>query len=145
MIRKLSLLMLTLALAGTLALAQQSPDTTQPADAAQQPADTMQQPADTTQPVDAQQEAGQPGDLQAEIDAALHNEASLAGSQISVNVTADSVELSGSVQNEEQRAKAREVVSSIAGDRKIVDNLTVSGEGEAAPQEAPPQYDQPQE
>jgi len=67
--------------------------------------------------------------LQSQIETALRNEPTLSNSSINVNVTADKIELSGSVPSGKDRQTAKRIAQSFAGNRKVVDNITVSGQG----------------
>jgi hypothetical protein len=50
-------------------------------------------------------------------------------SGVMVNVTDTSIELSGTVPSSKDRTTAKRIVQSYAGNRKVTDNLTVSGSG----------------
>jgi len=65
-------------------------------------------------------------DLQSKIENDLRNEPSLVNSNISVNVTATNVVLSGSVPTEVGKEKAREIAQRQAGNLIVINNLTVA-------------------
>jgi osmotically-inducible protein OsmY len=75
--------------------------------------------------------------LQSQIETALRNEPTLSNSNVNVNVTADTIELSGSVLTGKDRQTAKRIAQSFAGNRKVVDHITVSGQGSST--EKPPQ------
>jgi len=68
-------------------------------------------------------------DLQPQIESALKSEPTLAGSNVIVVVTGDTIELSGSVPTGKEKQTARRIASSFAGNRKVVDRITVTGRG----------------
>lgn len=68
-------------------------------------------------------------DMQSHIQQALHNEPTLANDNIMVNVTDDTIELSGTVATGKDRQTARRIAQSFAGNKKVVDRLTVTGRG----------------
>ena len=51
-----------------------------------------------------------------------------------MNVTDDSIELNGTAPSAKDRDEAKRIAQSFAGNRKVVDNLKVSGSGGAADQ-----------
>lgn len=67
--------------------------------------------------------------LKTQIETALHQEPTLSNDHINVNLTADQIELSGTVANGKGRQTAKRIAESFAGNRKVVDHLTVTGEG----------------
>ncbi len=71
-------------------------------------------------------------DLQSEIEKALQNEPSLANDHISANVSADTIQLSGTVATGKERQTALRIAQSYAGNHRVVDRLTVTGRGEGA-------------
>ncbi len=75
--------------------------------------------------------AASSSDLQAQIQKALQDQ-NLNG--INVNVTDSTIELSGSAATGKDRREAMQIAQSYAGNRKVVDNITVSGRGYGADQ-----------
>lgn len=67
--------------------------------------------------------------LQTQIDAALKKEPTLANSNVIVNVTDSTVALSGSVATGKEKQTAKRIAQSFAGNRKVEDRITVSGQG----------------
>jgi len=84
-------------------------------------------------------------DLQPQIQRALQSEPTLSSSSVTVTVTGDTIELSGSVPTGKEKQTAKRIAQSFAGNRKVVDRITVTGRGvqNAAPpagnNAAPPQ------
>lgn len=72
-------------------------------------------------------------DLQSAIQKALHNEPTLANDKISVSVSANTIELSGSVANGREFTTAARIARSYAGSKWLVNHLQV---GRPAAQEA---------
>ena len=64
-------------------------------------------------------------ELQSKIDGALKNEPTLSSSSVSVHVTADTIELSGSVPTSKDKTTAQRIAQSFAGNRKVVDKVTI--------------------
>jgi hyperosmotically inducible periplasmic protein len=62
-----------------------------------------------------------------DIQTAFTNEPTLSSSNVTVDATADTITLSGSAPSEKDRDEARRIAQSFAGNRKIVDNISVSG------------------
>jgi osmotically-inducible protein OsmY len=52
-------------------------------------------------------------------------------SGVVINVTADTIELTGTVPTGKDKQTAKRIASSFAGNRRVVDRLTVTGRGEA--------------
>jgi osmotically-inducible protein OsmY len=71
--------------------------------------------------------------LQKQIDAALKKEPTLANSNVNVMVTDTTVELSGSVSSGKEKQTAKRIAQSFAGNRRVVDRVTVTGRGANAP------------
>jgi osmotically-inducible protein OsmY len=65
--------------------------------------------------------------VRSDIQTAFRNEPTLTSSNISVNVTDDTVELNGSAPSAKDRDEAKRIAQSFAGNRRIVDNLQVGG------------------
>jgi len=64
-----------------------------------------------------------------DIQTAFRNEPTLTSSGVSVDVSSDTVTLSGSVPSQKDRDEAKRIAQSFAGSRKVVDNVKVSGMG----------------
>jgi len=79
-------------------------------------------------------------DLQSKIQKAITSEPTLASANVMVNVTADKIELSGTVPSGKDKQTAKRIAESYAGNRKVVDHMTVSGMGNTA---APPNSSNP--
>jgi hypothetical protein len=75
--------------------------------------------------------AGQltPEQLHERIEAALHSEPTLSGSNLTVNVSDDAIDLSGTVNSSKERLTARRIVQSFAGNRRVRERVTVAGGG----------------
>ena len=84
------------------------------------------------------------GDLQGRIDNAIKAEPTLTGSNVVVNVTGDTIELSGSVPTGKEKQTADRIASSFAGNHKVVDRITVTGRGNAVSPTSNPQGTTPQ-
>lgn len=65
--------------------------------------------------------------VQKDIQTAFSNEPTLSSSSIQVAATSDTITLSGTAASEKDRAEARRIAQSFAGNRKVVDNISVSG------------------
>jgi len=70
--------------------------------------------------------------LQVKIGSALKSEPTLSTSNVLVNVSGDTIELSGSVPSGKEKITARRIAQSFAGNRKVVDRITVTGRGNGA-------------
>jgi hypothetical protein len=57
----------------------------------------------------------------------------LSSSNVNVNVTDSTIELSGTVATGKEKQTAERIAQSYAGNRKIVDRITVTGNGNASP------------
>jgi hypothetical protein len=79
------------------------------------------------------QSSGSSDQVRSDIQTAFRNEPTLTSSNISVNVTDDTVELNGSAPSSKDRDEAKRIAQSFAGNRRVVDNLQVGG-GSAADQ-----------
>jgi osmotically-inducible protein OsmY len=76
----------------------------------------------------AQTSAGSSDDqLQQQIQAALKNEPTLANDNINVSISASSIELSGTAATGKEKQTAKRIAESYAGNRKVVDHITVGG------------------
>ena len=106
---------------------------------AQTPGDSADQskssPAAHTVPVNSaaseNPQLGQQNDsaLQSQIENALRNEPALNSSHVTVNVTAESIDLSGTVGSTKDKLAAERIAQSFDGNRKLNDNLMVTGHG----------------
>jgi hypothetical protein len=65
--------------------------------------------------------------LQNQIQTALKNEPTLANDNISVNVTDNAIDLSGTAASRKERMTARRIALSYANNRKVQDHITVAG------------------
>lgn len=75
--------------------------------------------------------------LKGQLESAYQAEPTLTGSNIQVNVSDTTVELSGSVPTGKEKITAKRIAQSYAGNRKVVDKMTISGRGNAAPNPGP--------
>ena len=93
----------------------------------QSPSSTSVGSAGTPQPPspDASSNAG----LQSRIDDALRNEPTLGASHVVSNVTDTGIELSGTVGSTKDKQTAERIASSFDGNRKLTDNIAVTGAG----------------
>ncbi len=69
--------------------------------------------------------------LKGQLESAYQAEPTLTGSNIQVNVTDTSVELTGSVPTGKEKITAKRIAQSYAGNRKVIDHMTVAGRGTA--------------
>jgi hypothetical protein len=78
--------------------------------------------------------------LKGQLDQAYQSEPTLAGSSIQVDVTDSAIQLTGSVPTGKEKTTAKRIAQSYAGNRKVVEKLTVSGRGNpsGAPAQNPP-------
>ncbi len=67
--------------------------------------------------------------LQSQIENALRNEPALSSSHIAVNVTAESISLSGTVGSGKDKQTAERIAQSFDGNRKMNDTLAITGHG----------------
>lgn len=75
--------------------------------------------------------AAEIAELQKRINATLRNEPMLGGSNVIVHVTADSIELSGTLPAGKEKQTAKRIAQSFAGNRRVVDRIIVTGRGAA--------------
>jgi hypothetical protein len=75
--------------------------------------------------------SGSSDQVKNDIQTALRNEPTLSSSNVSVNVTDDSIELNGSAPSAKDRDEAKRIAQSFAGNRRVVDNIKVVGAGSA--------------
>ena len=73
------------------------------------------------------QAAGSSDQVKSDIQTALRNEPTLTSSSITVDVTDDSIQLNGSASSAKERDEAKRIAQSFAGNRRVVDNVKVSG------------------
>jgi osmotically-inducible protein OsmY len=78
--------------------------------------------------------------LKGQLDQAYQSEPTLVGSSIQVDVTDSAIQLTGSVPTGKEKTTAKRIAQSYAGNRKVVEKLTVSGRGNTsgAPAQNPP-------
>jgi hypothetical protein len=96
---------------------------------------TQQRPQPTTLPSnEASQSAGalspvQPNaaELRKRIESALRREPSLSNTNIMLNITDDSIDITGSANSPKERLTARRIVQSFAGNRKVRERISVAG------------------
>jgi BON domain-containing protein len=103
-----------------------APDQTQPANP-----DKSQQPStpdkDTSKvPQSDQPAAASSTDVESNIQQAIKNDPSLAGSNIQVKVTNKEVDLSGTVNSDQDKQNAEQIAKTNAGPRKVKNHLKVS-------------------
>jgi Flp pilus assembly secretin CpaC len=68
-----------------------------------------------------------------DIQTAFRNEPTLTSSGVTVDVSSDTITLNGSVPSQKDRDEAKRIAQSFAGNRKVVDNVKVSGMGSSSP------------
>jgi hypothetical protein len=71
--------------------------------------------------------SGSSDQIKNDIQTAFRNEPTLTSSSVAVNVTDDSIELSGSAPSAKDRDEAKRIAQSFAGNRRVVDNIKVAG------------------
>ncbi len=130
---------------GTAAGQTQPPAGAQPgaAGAVGSQAGTAATPPQSAQPAPgtAAQGAGVgPDHLQADIQGALQREPTLSACNLTTNVTSDSVELAGTCPTAQEKQTAVRLAQSFAGNRRVVDRITLGGgtQGQGAGQPTPP-------
>ncbi len=69
--------------------------------------------------------------LKGQLESAFQAEPTLTGSNIQVNVTDTSVELTGTVPTGKEKVTAKRIAQSYSANRKVIDHMTVSGRGNA--------------
>jgi osmotically-inducible protein OsmY len=72
-------------------------------------------------------------DLQSRINQAISSDPSLNGASISANVTDSTIELTGNVPNKQARNAAKRIAKQNAGERKVVDHLTIGSTSSTPP------------
>lgn len=73
--------------------------------------------------------SGDSAALQTTIQDKLKNEPLLSSSNVNANVTDSTIELSGTVATGKEKQTAVRIAQSYAGNRKVVDRITVTGKG----------------
>ncbi|HEY6253858.1 MAG TPA: BON domain-containing protein [Candidatus Angelobacter sp.] len=71
------------------------------------------------------------GELQGQIQNALKNEPTLANDNVNVSVSDNEIDLSGTVATSKERLTAKRIAQSFAGNRKVKEHLTMSGQDNA--------------
>jgi hypothetical protein len=66
-------------------------------------------------------------ELQAKIESALHSEPTLSGSNLTVNVTDDTIIVTGTVASGKDRTTASRIVQSFGENRKVKEKINVTG------------------
>jgi hypothetical protein len=71
----------------------------------------------------------QPGadELRAKIEAALRREPSLSNTNISLNISDDTIDITGNANSPKERLAARRIVQSFAGNRRVRERISVAG------------------
>ena len=116
-----------LALAGSFVIAQNMPRQKDPQQSTAP--QTQQQPSTADQDKAA---TASTGDAQSDIQAALQKDPTLAGSNINVQVSGKTVQLSGTVPSKEAKADAEQIAKSHASGMTVKNHLKVAG-GNPAP------------
>lgn len=75
--------------------------------------------------------AAETSSLQTEINNALQQDPTLANNNLHANVTDSQIELTGSVRSGREKQAARRIAQSYAGNRRVVDHITVVRRGES--------------
>ena len=83
----------------------------------------------TATPAAPSPEANDNAGLQSRINDALRNEPTLGASHVVANVTDSSIELAGTVGSTKDKQTAERIASSFDGNRKLTDNISVTGAG----------------
>lgn len=129
--KRVFLLLATLALGTSLAAGQTSTNTAQQTSPEQQKTGAEPKGQSPTVP---QGEAPLPSSnvsdsssLQQQLDQAYQSEPSLNGSKINVAVSDSQVQLTGSVPTNKDKITAERIAKSYAGNRKVVDKVSVGG------------------
>jgi hypothetical protein len=83
-------------------------------------------------------------ELEGQIQNALNKEPTLTGDSTHVTVSADTIELAGNVGTSKEKVTATRIVQSYAGNKKVMNHLTISGKGEPrTPQQENPDANHP--
>jgi len=127
------LLVFVLALALAYATAQTSGSSPSSQTTPSQPSQDQTQKPETQSGSSATATATSSTDVQGQIQTALKNDPTLSNANITVSVTDDAVELTGTVASGDEKRAAKKIAKSYAGTRKVKDSLTVSGESKKSP------------
>jgi osmotically-inducible protein OsmY len=76
--------------------------------------------------------------LKSQIEGALQKEPTLSNDKIIVNVTDTTVELTGTAVTGKDKQTAKRIAQSYAGNRRLVDHITVSGRGTSPSDQSTP-------
>ncbi|HWC19030.1 MAG TPA: BON domain-containing protein [Terriglobales bacterium] len=74
-----------------------------------------------------------PKDLQGKIQSAIQQDPSLSGTSISVSVTADGVELTGTAPSARAKKTAQDIAKTNAGGRRVINNVKLSASDTTVP------------
>ena len=128
---------------------QPQPRTTAPAtdiDKPESSAGATKTPAPAPKPLAAEPNANagalspvQPGadELRGKIEAALRREPSLSNTNISLNISDDTIDITGNANSPKERLAARRIVQSFAGNRKVRERINVAGVSRPAEEAQP--------
>jgi osmotically-inducible protein OsmY len=114
---------------------QTSSGSTSPSGSSSLPASDQSSSAASTPQSSA---SGDSATLQSTIQDKLKNEPLLSSSSVNVNVTESAIELSGTVATGKEKQTAERIAQSYAGNRKVVDRITVTGNGNGSSGQAAP-------
>lgn len=73
-------------------------------------------------------------DLEAQMQNALNKEPTLSGDTVRASVTANNIQISGSVGSAREKLTAARIAQSYAGNKKLVNHITITGRGSNLPQ-----------
>lgn len=76
-------------------------------------------------------------ELRAKIEAALRHEPSLSNTTISLNISDDTIDITGNANSPKERLAARRIVQSFAGNRKVRERISVAGVTRSNDESAP--------
>lgn len=82
-------------------------------------------------------------ELRKRIEAALRREPSLSGANIMLNISDDTIDITGTANTPKERLAARRIVQSFAGNRRVRERITVAGITRKADEAAPMGTPQP--
>ena len=86
---------------------------------------------------------GTSSDLQQKIEQAIKSDNTLANANIIVKVSDSNIELSGTATTGKDKQTARRIAQSFAGNRKVVDKITVNGRGNSGMGNKPSSTEKP--
>lgn len=121
---------------------QTSPSSTQPDQTQTQPSATQPSTPDKDKDKDAQQGSKMPQgetsaasstDLESTIQQAIQKDPSLANSNVQVKVTNKEVDLSGTVNSDDEKKTAEQIAKSNAGTRKVKNHIKVKSASSTSP------------